>query len=342
MVPSQRYSDDEGLRLMTSFLDQVRAVPGVTRAGAISNPHLNTLNRMIIDVTAEGVPPPPGRSAQSVDFTSVDSGFFAAAGIPFLEGRNFREEDRAGGTPVAIINEAMAQQFWPGESALGRIIHLDAPGFADPLVIGVVRTAKIRNLEEQPRPFIYLPFAQEFNAWITVLANSRGKPEATARTLHRLLRTTYPDVIVTKIATLAEHVEVMHIARRLSAVLSSVFAGLALFLAAVGLWGVVSFAVSARTREMGIRMALGSAPHGVVSLMLLSGMRLVVLGGAVGLSGALLVAGGLSRFLFGVSALDPLTFAAGTLVLFATGALAAYVPARRASYADPVRALRSE
>ncbi|UCC48272.1 MAG: FtsX-like permease family protein, partial [Gemmatimonadota bacterium] len=342
MVPSQRYSDEEGLRLITSFLEDVRRVPGVTRAGAISNPHLNTLNRMIIDVRVEGVPPPPGRSAHSVDFTSVEPGFFAAAGIPLLEGRNFREEDRRDGTPVAIINEAMARRFWPGESPLGRTIHLDTPGFPDPMVIGVARTAKIRSLEEDPRPFIYLPFAQEFNYWVTVLATTQEDPAATARALHRLLRTTHPDVIVTNSTTLAEHIGIMHITRRLSALLSSACAGLALFLAAVGLWGVVSFAVALRTREMGIRMALGSEPRGVVALMVRGGMRLVLLGGGVGLAGALLVSRGLSAFLFGVSALDPLTFCAGTVVLVVTGALAAYVPARRASHADPITALRAE
>jgi predicted permease len=342
MVPASRYSDEEGLQLVTSFVDRARALPGVTRAGTISNPHLNTLNRMIIDVTVDGVAPPPGRSAHSVDFTSVDADFFAAAGIPLLEGRNFREEDRAGGTPVAIINEAMAQRFWPGESPLGRTTHIDVPGFADPIVIGVARTAKIRSLEENPRPFIYLPYAQEFNSWVTVLATTRGDPAATTRELHRLLRMTYPDVIVTRSTTLAEHIGIMHVARRLSALLSSALAGLALFLAAVGLWGVVSFAVALRTREMGIRMALGSEPRGVVALMLRGGMRLVLIGGAVGLAAALLVSRGLSRFLFGVSALDALTFGAGVIVLLLTGALAAYVPARRASRADPVTALRAE
>jgi ABC-type antimicrobial peptide transport system permease subunit len=141
---------------------------------------------------------------------------------------------------------------------------------------------------------------------------------------------------------MAEHIGIMHIARRLSALLSGLLAGLALFLAAVGLWGVVSFAVALRTREMGIRMALGSAPSGVVALMLRGGLRLVVLGGAIGLAAALLIAKGLSRLLFGVSALDPVTFAVGMLVLLAAGALAAYVPARRASRADPVRTLRAE
>jgi predicted lysophospholipase L1 biosynthesis ABC-type transport system permease subunit len=192
------------------------------------------------------------------------------------------------------------------------------------------------------RPFIYLPFAQEFNSWVTVLATTRGDPAAMARALHRLLRTTYPDVIVTKSTTLAEHIGIMHVARRLSALLSSVCAGLALFLAAVGLLGVVSFAVARRTREMGIRMALGSEPRGVVTLMVREGMRLVLLGAGVGLAGAILISRGLSRFLFGVSALDPLTLSAGILVLLVTGALAAYIPARRASQADPVKALRAE
>jgi len=300
------------------------------------------LNRMILDVTVDGVPPPTGRSAHSVDFTSVDSSFFAAAGIPLLEGRNFGVQDRGDAIPVAIINEAMAQKFWPGESPLGRTIHLQTAGFDDRIVIGVARTAKIRSLEEQPRPFIYFPFAQEFNYWVTVLAPTRADPTTTARELHRLLRTNYPDIIVTKSTSLAEHIGIMHVARRLSAMLSTALAGLALFLAAVGLWGVVSFAVALRTREMGIRIALGSAPGGVVALMVRGGMRLVLVGGGVGLAGALLISRGLSRFLFGVSALDPVTFSAGILVLLATGMLAAYVPARRASHADPVRALRAE
>jgi predicted permease len=342
IIPRPQHSQQEGRALVASFLDQVRAVPGVTHTGIISNLHLNTLNRMLFDVNVEGVPPPPGRSGHSVDFTSVGPEFFAAAGIRILEGRNFTAEDRVDGQPVAVINEAMARRFWPEESPLGRTVVLEAPGFEDRTVVGVVSTAKIRSLGEEPHPFIYLPFDQEYNSWVTVLARTRGDPAGMAQELHRLLRSEHPELIVTNSNSLAEHIGIMFFLPRLVAILAAVFAAMALGLVVVGLWGVVSYAVVRRTREMGIRLSLGAEPHAIVALLVKGGFRLVLLGGTVGMVGAVLASRALSGFLVGVSPLDPLTFLMVTLVLFVTAFLAAYLPARRASQVDPVIALRAE
>jgi predicted permease len=342
IIPRPQHTPQEGRALVASFLEQVRAVPGVTHAGIISNLHLNTLNRMLFDVNVEGVPPPPGRSGHSVDFTSVGPGFFAAAGIRILEGRTFTAEDRVDGQLVAVINEAMARRFWPEESPLGRTVILEAPGWEDRTVVGVVRTAKIRSLGEAPQPFIYLPFDQEYNSWVNILARTRGDPTGTARELHRLLQREHPELIVTNSNSLAQHIGIMLFLPRLVAVLSSVFAAMALGLAVVGLWGVVSYAVVRRTREMGIRLSLGAEPHAIVALLVKGGFRLVFLGATVGMVGAAFASRALSGFLVGVSPLDPHTFLVVTLVLFTTAFLAAYLPARRASRVDPVNALRAE
>jgi predicted permease len=292
-------------------------------------------------VTEAGGPPPDGRSAHLVDFTMVDPGFFAAAGIPILEGRNFDQQEREDGAPVAIINQALARRFWPGESPLGRTLHVETPGFSQPTVVGVARTTKVRSLGEAPQPFIYLPYAQEYTPWVSVVARTRGDANATARDLYRLLRQMAPDTIVYESKTMAEHIEVMLILRRLSAILSCLFAVSAVALASIGLHGVVSYAVARRTKETGIRMSLGARPLQVVELVVRGSMKPVAFGGLVGLVIAALVSQLLGGLLYGVSPLDPLTFCAAPALLLGVALLAATIPALRGSRVDPVDALRA-
>lgn len=342
MIPSTAYSDEEGRALISSLRDEVLSDPAVTRAGVISNIHLNTINRMMLEVNVEGVPPPEGRSAHQVDFTSVDGGFFPAAGITLLEGRSFEETDRADGPPVAIVNEALARRFWPGESPLGRTIRIEVPGWPDPTVVGVVSTAKIRSLAEPPTPFLYLPYSQEYNAWVSLLAVTRGDPGAWAAELQTRLRLRHPEVILTNATTLTEHVGTMLFVRRLSAAASGLFALVALGLAVLGLYGLVSYAVARGAREMAIRLSLGADPRSVVAFQLRRGLRLVMVGGAVGLMGAALAARGMAELLFGVSPSDPLTFGGVTILLLGVALLAAWIPARRAARVEPVESLKSE
>jgi predicted permease len=342
MVPSGAYSDPEGLELIASLREDVRALPSVTRVGVISNMHLNPVNRMMLEVNADGVAPPEGRAAHQVDFTSVDGDFFAAAGISLLEGRTFDASDRADAPPVAIVNEALAHRFWPGQSALGRTIHTEIPGWPDRTVVGVVSTAKIQSLAEPPTPFIYLPYAQEYNAWVSVLAATRGNGREVAGAVYRLLRRRYPDVIVTNSTTLADHIGAMLVLRRLSALASGLFAAVALGLAVMGLYGLVSYAVARGSREMAIRQSLGADPGSVVRLQLRRGMRLVAVGGAVGLLGSWVGARALSGLLFGVSPSDPVTFVVVAALLAGIAFLAAWTPARRAARVAPVVALKAE
>lgn len=342
MIPSADYSEEEGRALISAFREEVLSFPVVTRVGVISNIHLNTVNRMMLEVNVEGVSAPEGRSAHQVDFTSVDGGFFAAAGISLLEGRTFDDSDRPESPPVAIVNEAMAEHFWPNQSAVGRTIRVEIPGWADPTVVGVVSTAKIRSLAEPPTPFIYLPYGQEYNAWVSVLAVTPGDPRALAADLYALLRRRYPDAIVTNTTTLEEHVGIMLILRRLSAVASVFFALVALGLAVMGLYGVVSYAVARGSREMAIRLSLGAEPASVVALQLRRGMVLVGVGGALGLLGAWMVARGMSGLLFGVSPRDPVTFVGVAVLLTGVALMAAYIPARRASRVNPVVSLKAE
>jgi predicted permease len=342
MIPSADYSDEEGRMLIASLRNRVAALPGVLRVGVISNIHLNTVNRMMLEVNADGVPPPEGRSAHQVEFTSVDQGFFDAAGIPLLDGRTFTGDDRADGIPVVVVNEALARHFWPGESALGRTVRVEAPGWPDVTVVGVVGTAKIRTLGEAPTPFIYYPYSQEYNAWVSVLAVSRGDPEVTSREMYRLLRERHPDLIVTASTTVEDHIGIMLILRRLSALLSAAFAVVALGLAVMGLYGVVNHAVARRAKEMGIRISLGAAPGSVVALQLGRGMRLVVMGGLLGMAGAAALARTLETFLLGVSALDPVTFLVAPGLMGVVGLAAAYLPARSASRVNPVEVLKRD
>jgi predicted permease len=342
MIPSQDYSAEEGLALIDSFREEAEASPHIQRVGVISNPHLNTINNMFLDVNVDGVPAPDGRAAHIVDFTSVDQGFFHAAGISLLEGRVFNGGDREGGLPVAIVNEAFARLFWPVESPLGKTIQVEYSDWPHLNVVGVVSTAKIHSLGEDPTPFIYLPYEQEYNAWVSFLAVSRGDPEVAAQELYRMAREGHPDLVVTATTTLDEYIGIVLIVRRLSALLSSVFAVIALGLAVLGLYGVVSHAVARRAREMGIRISLGAEPASVVGLQLKRGMRLVVAGGFAGLLVAALVARGMEGFLFGVSPLDPITFGLVAVALFSVALLAAYLPARRASRISPMEVLKQD
>jgi predicted permease len=341
MVPSQSYPAEEGRALLASVMEEARALPGVSRVAAISNIHLNPLNSMFLDVNVEGVPAPSGRNAHIVDFTSVSAGFFATAGIPLLEGRDFDISDREDGAPVAIINQAMADRFWPQGSALGQTIIIEIPEWENPTVVGVVATAKIHSLGEAATPFLYLPYAQEYNALVSVLAVTEN-PGSTANGLYRMVRERHPDLIVNGSNTLEEHVGVMLIFSRLSALLSSVFAGMALGLSVIGLYGVVSYAVVRRSKEMGIRLSLGAAPWGVVALQMKDGMRLVLLGGGLGVVLATLAARGLVGLLVGVPSFDPVAFAGAVGILALVALLATFVPARRASRVNPVKALKSE
>jgi predicted permease len=340
VVPANRYSEDEGRLFTRTLLERFRHIPGVAAVGLTSNIHLNTITRQWASVNVDGVEPPPDREAYDIDRATVDAGFFDATGIRIVRGRNFSDSDHEDAPHVVIINEVMAHRFWPGGDAVGRMLR--RPDGRDWRVVGVASTAKVRSLGEAPRPFVYLPYSQSYATWVTVVARTSRDPQRTLLEALRAARELDPDIWIWETKTMEQHLGTVRLPARLSALLLSLFAALALTLASVGLYGIVGYAVSQRSREIGIRMSLGADAGTVVRMLMGSALRIVAVGGVVGLAVALLLARALERLLFGVGSFDPLAFALVPVLLGGVATLAAYIPSRRASRVDPVVALRSE
>ena len=341
MVPTTRFTEEEGRVFTRTLLSRFREIPGVESVGVIDNLHLNTTSTQTMNFNVTGVEPPPERDSHSADRATVDPEFFEAAGVRILRGRNFNDRDLADRPPVAIVSEALAKKFWSSaENAIGKmLIDEDDP---DIEVVGVASDTKVRSLGEAPRSFIYIPHSQNYTTFHTVVARTTLDPDRLALDLMATGRRVDPDLWVWEAKSMDNHLGIVLLPARLSALLLSVFAVLALALASVGLYGIVSYAVAQRTREVGIRMSLGADSGSVIRMLMQSGLKLVAVGGAIGL----LLSFGLSRLLsgllFGVEAFDPFTFFVVPTVLVAAAVLAAYVPARRASRIDPVVALRTE
>lgn len=340
-IPSDRYgSEEEGRLFLDELQRQVGALPGVGRVGVTANLHMNLLSTSSVTINVDGMEPPPDRPGFSVDYTVVTPGFFAAAGIPILRGRNFSESDDADAPGVAIINQALADRFFPDRDPVGQTIR--RPNGDEHQVVGVARTTKVRTLGEAPRPFLYRPVGQQYQSFLMLVATTRGDATATVPAILAAIRSLDPDVPVYEAKTMERHLATQLVPGRLAALVLPMAAALALTLAALGLYGVVSYTVASRAREVGIRISLGADPRQVVRLLMRGGLRLVFVGGAIGVAAGLVLSQLLRSLLFGVATLDPVTFVGVPLLLAAVGFLAAWIPARRATRIDPSRALRSE
>ncbi len=342
LTPATGFAPDEARVYTRRLLDRFRELPGVEAVGAVSRLHLNPLSTQTTDFNVAGFEPPGDHGAFIADRAEVDPGFFAAAGIEIVRGRNFSEADRPDTQPVVIISEAMARRFWTDGDAVGRLVRRRDAEDPPWLVVGVAADAKVRTLGEAPRNMVYLPYSQRLARSLTVVARTSTDPERTALALLTAGREVDPDLWVFETKTMDGHLALMRLPQQLSAFVLSAFGVLALALAAIGLYGVVSHGVSQRTHEIGIRMALGADGPRVVRLLVAGGLRLVLAGGVLGLVLALVAARLLGGLLFEVDTLDPLTFVGVPLVLAAAALLAAWLPARRASRVHPVTALRTD
>ncbi|MFH1764421.1 MAG: FtsX-like permease family protein, partial [Gemmatimonadota bacterium] len=340
VVSAERYNNEEGRIFLRSYLERLEQAPGIAAAGVISNIHMNTTNTRTLDVNVDGIEPPPGQPSWAVDQAIAGRGFFEAAGIPILRGRNFEETDVEDGTGVVIVNEVMTERFWPGEDPLGKVVRRESG--QELVVVGVARTTKVRTLGEAPRPFIYRAYSQSYASFLTAVIRTPGSAEEALQAGFRTLREMDPEMMVVETKTMDEHLGIMLFPARMGSLLSSLFALVALALASIGLYGIVSYAVARRSREIGIRMSLGAEPGRVVREIVWGGMVLAVVGAGTGMLLALAGAQLLRSLLFGVSAFDPVTFGAVPAVLLAIALGATYFPARRASRVDPVRALKAE
>ena len=330
----------EQLAVREELTARARAMPGIeaaTSAGHI--PFIFSASGGFFDIP--GVDPPAQGSHHNVQREEVDPAFFETMGIPLVMGRSFTAADRPGSQSVVIINETAASRFWPGESPLGR--EFFRLGFEEGLeVVGVAGDTKIETLGEPPTPLFYFPIAQSENWDVILVARGQPAPEEITAMLRRMVREVNPSLVIIDALTMEENVGVILFPARMAALLLGVFGVLAMTLATIGLYGVVSYSVAQRTHEMGIRMSLGAQPGSVAAMVLRGAMGVVLIGGAFGLAGAFGFAQLIQAVLFGVGPGDLVTIIGVPLFLGGVAALAAWIPARRASRVNPVQALKYE
>jgi len=342
----RRYSEAEGrAAFYGALLENVRALPGVLAAGAISNlPALaasSGASRTIFyatDTDFQGLV----LARPVAMIRGATQGYFAAAGHPLRAGRLLTDDER---TPTAVISESLAKRLWPEDpptAIVGRQLHQgDVRG---PLVTvaGVVSDVRSGDLEREPPPTVYRPYKQWASGPMTMVIRTAQQPESLAGAVRSEVWKLDPNLPIAAMRTMKEIVSSMVAQRRFQMSLTSLFAAVALLLGAVGVFGVVSYAVACRTRDIGVRIALGALRADVMRWVFSSGMRPVIAGLAIGLASAVAVATGLRSLLFDVAPTDPLSLGVVVLVLLSTTGFACYLPARRAAAMDPMTALRHE
>ncbi len=282
---------------------------------------------------------PSEEEQMSIDNSAVSPSYFDVMGIRIVQGRAFTARDDSSAQPVLVVNQRFAERFWPGQEAVGRIVRTRGE---DRLVVGVVPTGKYSSLGEAPTAFMYFPQAQEWSSSMILQLRTKGDPSAVVPLLRAEVTALDPTLPVANIRTLDSHLGIALMPARLTGGALAVFGLLGLLLASVGIYGVTSYSVSQRTREIGIRMAIGAARGEVVGLVMRQGLTMVGLGAAIGLALAFGAAQLIRGLLYGGNAFDPLTFIGVPAILGAIAALAIWIPARRAAGVDPVMAIRSE
>jgi putative ABC transport system permease protein len=338
-VSKGRYQKRPELKnLLYRVLENVKAVPGVESAALTMT--LPGLPDWQTDIAAEGHKIPRGELINT-DWSIVSADYFQTMNVPILEGRTFTKDEDEQGKPVLLVDETLAQRFWPNQSALGKTIGYDSP--TPHQIIGVVKQVGIYGSEAKPLIKIYTPFGRfpQRSPRISI-RSSTSDPEALTTAVARAVHEIDKDLPFIEVATLEDLLAREVSTRRFNAMLLSIFAALALVLAATGVYGVLSYSVAQRTHEVGIRMALGAGTRDVLRLFMGQGMRLVLLGLVIGLAGAFALTRLMSSLLFGVSTTDTATFVVVALILTVVGVLACYLPARRATRVDPLVALRYE
>jgi predicted permease len=335
------YDQVRAMAFGETLLAQARALPGVESA-AIAHSIPLGFESSATRAVPEGSGLDPDDRRYRVEYSQVTPSYFETARIPLRTGRDFTELDREGSAPVAIVNESLARRYWPKEDPIGKRIHFWGPDSPLAQVVGVAADSKYTSLTEEDTPYLYMPLLQGFRPDVNLLLRTRGEPRELMQALRGQVRQLDSTVAILGVRTLEEQVGRAYFLPRSGAVLLSGFGTLALLLAAVGLYGVISYAVSRRTREVGIRMALGARHGDVLGLVVGEGFRLALIGVAVGLAAAFGATRFLGGMLYRVSPTDPLTFVLVPAVLTAVAVVASYVPARRASRVDPMTALRYE
>ena len=332
------YDEERGRVFYRELLRRAAAIPGVESVSLASAVPLDFGGSSSSSLTVAGYTPGPEEEVV-VEYYVVGPEYFRTMGIPLVAGRDFTAQDESDKAPVLVINETMAKRYWPGRNPIGGTVRLGARDFT---VAGVARDGKYQQLGEEPSAHFYLPVLQSYQASMIVHLRTAGDPVALTDALRREIRSLDPDLPLTGVKPMREHLRISVFSQRLAASFLGSFGVLALLLATVGLYSLIRYAVSQRTREMGVRMALGARPVDISRLIVGEGMVLALVGLGLGIAAAFGITRLLASLLLGVSATDPVIFVAIAALLAVVSALSSYLPARAAAKVDPITALRAE
>ncbi len=346
-LPQQAYPDDAPANVLyDEMLVRVRALPQVSSAGLTRFLPLSD-GPWTFSMKVEGLPTPPEEERLTYAYQPVSTDYFRTAGIALLRGRDFSSADKADAVPVVIINEAMKQQFWADSDPIGSRICLDRDSDDTPWreIVGIVADVRHDGPRRDARPTVYGPHHQAFDYLLDrmrLVVRTTSEPLAVARNVSRIVRDIDPNLVVFDIRTMGQLVARSVAQQRFAMLLVLGFAGIAAVLALVGIYGVISYTVSQRIPELGLRIALGAQPGAVAGSILSQGMSLAVVGISIGAVGAAALSRVLQSLLFEISATDPLTYVVLALGLAIAAAGACFLPARRAAFADPMEVMRRE
>jgi predicted permease len=346
-LETRGYAPDRGRELIRTLQDRLAAAPGVESLNLVEIVPLTLSNSTRVLLRDGDVPPAPGQPMPTpfVYVNGVTPGHFATLRIPVVAGRDFTVRDDHTAPRVAVVNETLARQFWPGQQAIGqRLRPLAGDGRdVEPIeIVGIAADSHYVTVGETERPFLYLPLAQEYTPRVTMLVRAPGSAASALTTIRRELRALDPGLPIVGSGSLEAATSISLLPARVAGALVTGLGWLALALAALGIYGVLSFLVRMRMREIGIRVALGATPAAVTVMVVRQALLWTSAGAAVGSAGALLITRFLTTLLYGVSPTDPLTFTAVIAMLGVVAGIAALVPAVGASRIDPLRALRAD
>lgn len=343
VLPAVKYDEaNQRVSFNQQLNERVQSLPGVVGAGTVNILPLNSGNTTRFNVVGDPVPP-PGQEVEA-NIRTVNDNYFQTLGIPLIAGRFFDDRDKADAPGVVIIGKSVADRMFAGRDPIGKRLNYTAIQGEPDVIVGVVGDVKITGLDEAIRPVLYYPFRQSTSPVANLVIRTSNDPTAIVNSIRNEIRNLEPEAAILNVRTMDQVISETPASfmRRFPALLISIFAGVALLLASIGIYGVVSYSVSQQTHYIGVRMALGARPADILKMVLKQGIVLVLLGVTIGVAAALGMMRLLSTLLFEVKTTDAGTFAIVTGTLFVVALLACYLPARRATKVDPLVALRYE